>query len=246
MVLCGSIIVELENVVKDYVHLHHITTSIKDLVLHLPAFFMRLRQARFRALDGISLKIYRGEVVGITGHNGAGKSTLLGIIAGVIKPTRGRVKVNGRVIPLLELGTGFEKDLTGRENIFLNGVLIGMTRKEIEDKLEDIIRFSELGRFINEPVRIYSSGMLARLGFSIAVHSDPDVLLIDEVLSVGDEQFRQKCIKKLNELHENGVTMVVVSHDTPLLKKLCDRIVYLEKGKIRKVEQVRKQKTGIF
>ncbi len=234
-----DVVVSVQHVWKEYIHYHHILTSLKEVVLHFPRLARRLRESRFLALKDVSFEVYRGEVFGIMGHNGAGKSTLLALIAGVMKPTAGSVKVCGRVAPLLELGTGFQYDLTGRENIFLNGILLGMTRRQIQKKLDEIIAFAELEAFIDEPVRIYSSGMLARLGFAIAIHTDPDILLIDEVLAVGDEAFQKKCLKKLDALRKQGVTMIFVSHNRQQMEQICDRILHLKNGQVQQIERIR-------
>jgi len=185
------------------------------------------------ALENISFKVSKGESIGLIGSNGAGKSTILKLISKVTIPTSGEIKVNGSVAGLLELGAGFHPELTGRENIWFNATILGMKRNEIEQKIDKIIDFSELGKFIESPVKHYSSGMYARLGFSIAVHVEPDILLVDEVLSVGDEQFRKKSIEKIQKLAKTGkITLVFVSHSMPYLQKLCDRLILIERGKI--------------
>ena len=164
-------------------------------------------------MENIDLEISSGETVGIIGNNGAGKSTILGLFAGVLKPTSGQISIKGRLAPLLELGAGFHPELSGLENIILNGVLLGMLKEEVEEKTDLIIAFSELEEFMDQPIRTYSSGMLARLGFSVAVHSDPDILLVDEVLAVGDQDFQKKCIEKMLGFKKNGKTIVFVSHN---------------------------------
>ena len=187
----------------------------------------------FSALKGISLDIPRGSVFGIVGRNGAGKSTLLKVISRVIYPTSGDVIVRGRVSPLLELGAGFHPDLTGVENIFLNGALLGYTRAEIEEKMEGIIRFSEIGEYIYAPIRTYSSGMIARLGFSIAVAKDPEILILDEILSVGDAGFQEKSMARISEIMANpNTTILLVTHSPGLVADLCDRAVILESGNL--------------
>jgi len=187
----------------------------------------------FKALNNVSIEIRKGESVGIIGPNGAGKSTILKLISKVTIPTSGEIKVNGSVAGLLELGAGFHPELTGRENIWFNATILGMKRNEIEQKIDKIIDFSELGKFIESPVKHYSSGMYARLGFSIASHVEPDILLVDEILSVGDEQFRKKSIEKIQKLAKSGkMTLVFVSHSLPYLQKLCDRLILLDKGKV--------------
>ncbi|MFN3739300.1 MAG: ABC transporter ATP-binding protein [Thermodesulfovibrionales bacterium] len=191
-----------------------------------------LKSDEFWALKGINLTVQRGECVGLYGPNGAGKSTILKLIASVTYPTKGNLKVRGRVAPLIELGAGFHMDLTGRENIFINGAILGMSIKEIRSKLNEIIEFSELGQFINMPVKKYSSGMYLRLGFSIAVHSFADILLIDEILAVGDEDFQKKCKYRLEEFKKEGKTLLIVSHDRSLMESFTDRIIFLNRGEM--------------
>jgi lipopolysaccharide transport system ATP-binding protein len=193
------------------------------------------RESTFKALENINFEVKDGEVVGIVGKNGAGKSTTLGLIAGVMKPSLGNVEVKGRIAPLLELGAGFHHDLTGRENIVLNGILLGMSKKNILSKVDDIIAFSELEEFIDQPIRMYSSGMLSRLGFSIAIQTNPDILLIDEVLSVGDKDFQKKCADKIAEFKNKGITIVFVSHDIGSVEKICDKVIWIENHKIRMI-----------
>jgi lipopolysaccharide transport system ATP-binding protein len=183
-------------------------------------------------LDDVSFEIGHGETVGLIGPNGSGKSTTLALIDGVLRPQVGHIEVRGRLAPLLELGAGFHLELTGRENILLNGVLLGLTRAEILAKMDEIIAFSELEPFLDRPLRTYSSGMVARLGFSVAAHLDPEVLLIDEVLAVGDLHFQAKCRARINEFKRQKVTIVLVSHSTEEIRQLCDRVIWLERGKI--------------
>ena len=187
-----------------------------------------LKHSKFQALKDISFDVKKGETFGIIGKNGAGKSTILGLIAGVLRPNKGCVTVKGRVSPLLELGAGFHPELTGRENIMLKGVLIGLTRSEVLKKMDEIIDFSELNDFIDQPVRIYSSGMLARLGFSIVASLDPEILLIDEILAVGDMDFQKKCIQRMAEFKKRGVTIVFVSHNLVSVENICDRLLWIE------------------
>jgi lipopolysaccharide transport system ATP-binding protein len=184
------------------------------------------------ALSNINLQIGQGELVGIIGHNGAGKSTLLKILSRVTKPTTGEVELFGRIGSLLEVGTGFHPDLTGRENIFLSGAILGMRRAEIERKFEEIVAFSEVEKFIETSVKWYSSGMYVRLAFSVAAHLEPEILMMDEVLAVGDAAFQQKCLNKLHEIRQQGRTILFVSHDMAAITRLCKRVVLLEKGKI--------------
>lgn len=194
----------------------------------------------FWALKDISLDIEKGEVVGIIGENGSGKTTILKLICGVTKPTRGSVGVNGDVVGLLELGAGFHQDLTGRENIYLNGLILGLTKREISRRIDSIIDFAGIGSFIDTPIRIYSAGMHLRLGFAIAANIDPDILLIDEVLAVGDVGFQGKCLEKIKEFKRNGKTIVFVSHDLEMVNKLCDRVILLNKGSIVKIDEPEK------
>mgnify|MGYP001991611284 CR=1 FL=1 len=190
-------IIQCTDVRKDFPMYHHFTGGIKNFLFHFPTAIKQMRKSRFTALKNISFEVSTRETVGIIGKNGAGKSTILGLLAGVLKPSSGQVIVDGRIAPLLELGAGFHPELSGRENILLNGILLGMLKREVEEKIDSIIAFSELEEFIDQPIRTYSSGMLARLGFSVAVHSDPDILLVDEVLAVGDQDFQKKCIEKI-------------------------------------------------
>jgi len=207
--------------------------GFKHALLHLPSHLAALwRGERYCALNDVSFEVARGECFGIIGRNGSGKSTTLGLAAGVLKADGGEVEVRGHVSPLLELGAGFHPDLSGRENIILNGVLLGMTRRQVMARVEEIIAFSELGEFIKRPLRTYSSGMIARLGFSVVVHLDPEILLIDEVLAVGDIAFQQKCLAKMESFHSGGTTMVFVSHDLSAVSRICDRVALLQSGRL--------------
>ncbi len=198
----------------------------------LKRFGKRPRSRDFVALRDVSFEVQRGECFGVIGPNGSGKSTALALMAGVIEPTHGRVTTRGRICPLLELGAGFHPELTGRENITLCGVLMGMTRREVRQRLGAIIDFSELGGFIDQQVRTYSSGMIARLGFSVAAHLDPEVLLVDEVLSVGDASFSAKCEARFDDFRDRGVTIILVSHAHGMVQRLCDRAVFLHRGNV--------------
>jgi len=186
----------------------------------------------FWALQNIDLEIKKGETIGIIGPNGSGKSTLLKLIAGVSKPTSGTITVNGRIAPLIELGAGFHPELTGRENVFLNGVILGMSRKEIKAKFKEIIDFAELWDFIDQPVKHYSSGMYLRLAFAVAIHTNPEILLVDEILAVGDASFQRKCYQKIEELKKNYVTIVMVTHTLRSVEKYCDRAILLSHSQI--------------
>lgn len=221
--------VEVQNVWKKFRIYHDKAYTLKERLI----FWNRQKADEFWALKGVNLTIHSGTTVGLIGRNGSGKSTLLKIISRILYPTRGEVKIRGRVSTLLELGAGFHPDFTGRENIFLNASILGFTRKEIKDKLQDIIAFSELEDFIDNPVRNYSSGMYMRLGFSVAVHVDPDILLVDEVLAVGDLAFQEKCINRIKEMKRQGKTIIFVSHSPDQVEDLCDVAVWLDKGEIK-------------
>ncbi|WP_300259094.1 ABC transporter ATP-binding protein [Clostridium sp.] len=186
----------------------------------------------FYALKGVSFEINKGECVGIIGHNGAGKSTLLKLLTGVAFPTSGEIEINGRLASMLELGSGFNPELTGMENIYFNGSLNGLTKEEIDVKLKDILDFADIGNFIEQPVKNYSSGMFARLAFAVAINVDPDILIVDEILSVGDVGFQVKCMEKFNEFKKKGKTILYVSHGLGTVKKFCDRAIWLQKGQI--------------
>lgn len=206
------------------------TDTLKDYMIK---FFRReIKYNEFWALKDVSFSVEKGDRVGILGLNGAGKSTLLKVIAGVFKPTEGTVKKSGKVAPLIELGAGFEKEYTGSENIYLNGALLGYSREFIEEKYDEIVEFSELGEFINVPVKNYSSGMRARLGFSIATMVSPEILILDEVLSVGDAKFRKKSEKKILDMFDVGVTVLFVSHSLEQVKRLCNKAMILDHGRL--------------
>jgi ABC-type polysaccharide/polyol phosphate transport system ATPase subunit len=193
---------------------------------------LRRRKEDFWALKDVSFDVERAEALGIIGHNGAGKSTILKLLSRITTPTNGDIMINGRLSALIEVGSGFHPELTGRENVYLNGSILGMRRREITKKLDSIVEFAELRQFIDTPVKRYSSGMYVRLGFSIAAHLDPDILLLDEVLAVGDASFQRKCIQRITELKKNGTTIVFISHDLRAVQQLCDRVILLKKGEI--------------
>jgi lipopolysaccharide transport system ATP-binding protein len=222
-----------ENVTKCFNVRHEGPLSFQSLLMNI--LHLRVRQPRQRhyVLRDVSFAVERGEMLGIVGVNGAGKSTALKLISRIIEPTSGRVEVNGRLSALLELGAGFHPDLTGRENIYLNGSILGMSRQEIRRKFDDVVRFSDLESSIDIPVRFYSSGMYMRLGFSVAIHADPEILLVDEVLAVGDHAFQLKCLRKSDELRDRGATILFVSHDMDAVRELCDRAVWLDGGGVR-------------
>lgn len=204
-------------------------TTIKKKIVSL---FRSGKKNWFRALNGIDLRLMQGEVVGILGPNGAGKSTLLRLVGGIYKPDRGTVQTKGRITLLAGYGLGFSPGLSGRENIHFSGGLLGMTNKELEEMEEGIIEFSGLGNFIDSPLWTYSSGMRARLGFSIACYSNPDILLLDEVLSVGDSSFKKKSKAKIKEMVRSEMTVMIISHDLNTLQDLCDRLIYIENGRV--------------
>jgi ABC-type polysaccharide/polyol phosphate transport system ATPase subunit len=226
--------VRCDHLSKRFILAHDRPRSFQDLTLALLGRERLSRKDHFWALKDVSFEIAPGQTVGFIGPNGAGKSTLLKLISRIIQPTEGEIEINGQIRALLELGAGFHPDLTGRENIYLNGSLFGLSRAEIQSQLDAIIDFAELGQFIDMPVRRYSSGMFVRLGFSIAVHTYPDILLIDEVLAVGDAEFQQKCLEKIAEFKRRGCTIVYVSHDLKSVENLCSQAFWLEEGRIER------------
>lgn len=225
-----SPIISLRRVGKEYILHKHKATTLKELVVK--GVFLRDERSRFWALRDIGLDIARGETLAIIGSNGSGKSTLLNIIAGITEPTDGECAVGGLVAPLIELGVGFNSEFSGMENIFLNGILLGMTRDEIMAVCDDIIDFAEVRRFIYTPLYTYSSGMQMRLGFSVAIHSKADIFLCDEILTVGDNYFREKCRLALHRLKERGKTILLVTHDLGIVEEIADRMIWLEHGRI--------------
>ena len=222
--------IEVSNVSKEFVLRH--TRSIKEAVVWLVKGRKGDLSKKFHALKDVSLMVETGETVALLGLNGSGKSTLLKHISGVMLPDSGSVYTRGRVAGLIEVGAGFHPDLSGRDNVYLNGAILGMTEKQINERFDAIVEFSEIGEFIDTEVKFYSSGMYLRLAFSVAVHTDPEVFLIDEILAVGDEPFQRKCIAKIQELAEQGKTLVVVSHDLDLVSRICARGVHLEHGNV--------------
>ena len=226
-------VIRFENVCKTYPRYHHLSGGLKSFLFNFRNSIRGLKNERFTALENISFSISQGESVAFIGRNGAGKSTTLGMIAQVLKPSSGSVSVKGRVSPLLELGGGFHPDLTGIENIQLNGVLMGLSRAQVKGRMEAIVDFSELGDFIHEPIRTYSSGMLSRLGFSVIANLDPEILLIDEVLAVGDYKFQEKCLKKINDFRGSGVTIVLVSHSESDILRVCSRAIWIDRSHLR-------------
>ncbi|KRF28450.1 ABC transporter ATP-binding protein [Phycicoccus sp. Soil802] len=222
----GSTAVEIHGVSKHF-RLRH-THSLKESVVW--ALQGRPQRDDFVALHPLDLTIAQGETVALLGRNGSGKSTLLKLVAGVMTPDTGRVRVRGRLAGLLEVGAGFHPDLTGRENVYLNASILGLDRAQITARFDEIVEFADIGPFLDTQVRFYSSGMFLRLAFAVAVHTEPDVFLVDEVLAVGDEAFRAKCIERIARLGAEGRTLVVVSHDLPLVEQLCSRGVVLDRG----------------
>lgn len=223
--------IEVRNVSKSFKIYHDKPTTLKEKLL-----FIRSRKYEiFKALESISFNIEEGETVGLIGENGSGKSTLLKLISKIIYPDKGEIVTQGKVSSLLELGAGFHPDFTGRENIYINASIFGFSKKEIENRINDIIEFSELEEFIDNPVRTYSSGMYMRLAFSIAINIDPDILLIDEILAVGDENFQKKCFNKIREFKNKGTTIVIVSHDLGSIQKICDRVIWIDNGNIKAI-----------
>lgn len=226
-------VIVLNNVSVRYRAPDQMIGTFKEYAIQLLKRNVRFKE--FNALNDVNLQVNEGEILGIIGRNGAGKSTLLKVISRVLIPTEGRVRIRGMVSPLLELGAGFHPELTGLENIFLNGTLLGHSRREIEARLADIIEFAELGAFIDSPLRTYSSGMIARLGFSVATTWKPEILILDEVLSVGDEAFRHKCQLRMEQYRNEGSTTLLVTHDSSTVESLCSRAVWLDHGLIKAI-----------
>ncbi|MCD7999270.1 MAG: ABC transporter ATP-binding protein [Clostridiales bacterium] len=225
--------IDVENVTMRF-------TMVNDKIMSLKEYFVaiakhRLKYEQFTVLDEISFHVNKGEVVGIIGKNGAGKSTLLKIISGVLKPTSGSVITNGNIVPMLELGSGFDMELSGRENIFLNGAILGYNEAFLNKKYSEIVAFSELEDFIEMPIRNYSSGMLMRLAFSIATVVEPEILIVDEILAVGDEGFQNKSKARMVELMSGGTTVLFVSHSIDQIEEICDRVIWLENHKIKAI-----------
>ncbi|MCI0142222.1 ABC transporter ATP-binding protein [Arthrobacter bambusae] len=225
-----SVAIEVQKLNKQFVLRH--TRSLKEAIVWLVTGRKGDISKKFHALHNVDLEIQQGETVALLGLNGSGKSTLLKHISGVMLPDSGSVRTRGRVAGLIEVGAGFHHDLSGRENVYLNGAILGMTEAQIDEQFDSIVEFSEIGEFIDTEVRFYSSGMYLRLAFSVAVHTDPEVFLVDEILAVGDEPFQRKCLARIKELSAAGKTLVVVSHDLELVSRICDRGVVLKHGNI--------------
>lgn len=222
--------INVSNVSKNFKLYYDKASTLKEKILF---FTKNNKPENLEVLKNINIKIYEGESVALIGTNGSGKSTLLKLMTKIIYPNKGKIEVNGKLTSLLELGAGFHMDFSGRENIYFNASIFGLTKKQIDARLNDIIEFSELGEFIDNPVRTYSSGMYMRLAFSIAINVDADILLIDEILSVGDQHFQDKCFAKLMELKKSGKTIVIVSHSLESVRQFCDRSIWLYNGEIR-------------
>lgn len=223
-------VIEVENVSMDFYRRDEKIDNLKEFIVRL--FKGKLERKKERILENVSFELKKGESIGLIGHNGAGKSTLLKIISDIIVPTEGSVRTHGVIAPLLNLGAGFDYEATGKENVYLNGAILGYSKKELARKYEEIVEFSELGDHMNVPLKNYSSGMVARLGFAIAIDVEPDILLVDEILSVGDENFRRKCADKIDELRGKGVSFVIVSHNMDQIKKLCQKALWIENSHV--------------
>lgn len=224
-------IIDVQDVMMTYRLTKNRVVSIKEYVVSLLSH--KLQYEEFHALGGVSLQVERGQVVGLIGRNGAGKSTLLKVISGILRPTKGTVSVRGSVVPMLELGSGFDPELSGRENIFLNGAILGYDKAFLESKYQEILAFSELQEFIEQPIRTYSSGMMMRLAFSIATVVEPEILIVDEILAVGDADFQEKSYRRMLELMSGGTTVLLVSHNLDQIRSLCDRVIWLDHGRVK-------------
>jgi ABC-type polysaccharide/polyol phosphate transport system ATPase subunit len=228
--LYDSYSIEFQNVVQRFRRIRERPDTLREVFSKI---VRRRRQLQiFEAVKQVSFVMSKGETVGLVGRNGSGKSTILKIVAGVYEPSEGRVKVQGTIAPLIELGAGFHHELTGRENILLNGLLLGLTKRQVREREESIIEFSELGDFIDSPVKQYSSGMYMRLAFSVAIEVDPDILIIDEILSVGDAGFQAKCFERIEDFRRRGKTILLVSHSMDNVRKLCDRAMLVHGGRV--------------
>lgn len=226
-------IIKLNNVSMCFNMPNEHITSLKEYVVK--SIKGKLSYNKFWALKDINFKVNKGDVVGIIGFNGAGKSTMLKVVSGILKPTHGNVEIKGSIAPLIELGAGFDPELSGRENIYLNGAVLGFSKKVMHDKIDEIVQFAELEEFIDSPIKNYSSGMYARLGFSIATCVKPDILIVDEILSVGDYRFQEKSKKRIQDMMNAGTTIIMVSHTIEQVKELCNKVIWLDKGKIKKI-----------
>ena len=228
-----KVIVSLDNVSMHFNMSGEKLDSLKEYFIKL--LKRQLFFKKYVALENISFKICKGDVFGIVGLNGSGKSTTLKIISGILKPTKGKVSVQGTIAPLIELGAGFDLELTARENIYLNGAVLGHSKKIMREKFDDIVEFSEMQNFLDVPMKNYSSGMVARIAFSVATMVRPEILIVDEILAVGDFQFQEKCNRRIEEMMEGGTTIILVSHSIEQIEALCNKVMWLEKGKIRMI-----------
>tara|TARA_R110001583_G_scaffold152016_1_gene303814 strand:+ start:14681 stop:15865 length:1185 start_codon:yes stop_codon:yes gene_type:complete len=227
--MCSDIAIKVNNLTKTY----HIYEHPKDRLLQMLWRGKKQFYQEFSALKDVSFNVTKGDSVGILGHNGAGKSTLLQLLTGTLSSTSGQVQVNGRVAALLELGAGFNPDFSGKENVYMNASILGLSKIEIDNKYEDILAFASIGDFIHRPVKTYSSGMYVRLAFAVAVHTDPDILIIDEALAVGDVRFQMKCLQHMEDMKEKGTTIFFVSHSPEQVKRFCNKAIWLDKGKVK-------------
>jgi ABC-2 type transport system ATP-binding protein len=226
-----DVVIELNNVSMCFNMSTDKITTLKEYLIKLSK--RELFYKEFWALQDINVKVEKGDVLGIVGFNGAGKSTMLKVISGILKPTKGNVNIRGSIAPLIELGAGFDAELSGRENIYLNGAVLGINKKEMDRKVDEIIKFAELEDFIEVPVKNYSSGMYARLGFAIATCIEPEILIVDEILSVGDYKFQEKSKQRIMDMMNKGTTIIIVSHSIEQVRELCNKVVWLDKGKIK-------------
>lgn len=232
MTIVSNLAISVQGVSKSYRLVRNRPTSVKEAIVRPSS---RSTVENFWALKDIDMGIPKGSFFGLIGQNGSGKSTLLKLIAGIHRQNTGSITVEGRLSALLELGAGFHPELSGRENIYLNGAILGMSRKQMASVVDEIADFSGIGEFLDAPVRIYSSGMYVRLGFAVAVHVDPEILLVDEVVAVGDEEFQRKCLSHMEKLREQGVTIVLVSHDISQVRELCDEVAWIDQTRLREV-----------
>lgn len=224
-----SLMIKVDNLVKRY----NMYENPMDRLKEVCSIRKKCYHREFSALNGLSFEVEKGDAIGIMGKNGCGKSTLLKMITGVLQPTSGTIEVNGKVSAILELGTGFNPEYTGIQNIYLNGTMMGISKEEVDEKLQSIVDFADIGDFINQPVKIYSSGMFARLAFAVAINVNPDILIVDEALAVGDTRFQIKCINKMKSLKESGTTILFVSHATEQIKRFCNKAIWIKDGKIK-------------
>ena len=225
----SEVMIEIKDLVKKY----NIYDDPIDRLKETLSLRSKCYHREFVALDGLTFNVEKGDAIGILGKNGSGKSTLLKMVTGVLTPTSGTLKVNGKIAAILELGAGFNMEYTGRENIYLNGTMMGYTKEEMNERIDGIIEFADIGEFIDQPVKIYSSGMFARLAFAVAINVDPDILIVDEALAVGDTRFQIKCINKMKDLKESGTTILFVSHATEQVKRFCNKAIWLKDGKVK-------------